>query len=148
MKFIPGYEELYSATEDGRIYSHYYKRYLKPEIDMNGYYRVVLNKDKKPKHYSVHRLIALTFIENPENKYAIDHINRIKTDNNVSNLRYVTREENCANTIVYKNNKLGQKHIVIGKYSYRFSITRNGIYHSKYFKTLEEAIEYRDAYLN
>jgi hypothetical protein len=149
MKSIPGYEGLYSAEEDGRIYSHIKDKYFSPDISNNGYYRVTLSKDDSKIRYSVHRLIALTYIENPDNKPIIDHIDRIKTNNSVNNLRWATIQENCANTIVYKNNKLGHKHIryVIKDKLFRISITRNGINHSKCFKTLDEAIAYRDNYL-
>ena len=50
----------------------------------------------------MHRLIAKTFIENPNNKPCIDHINTIKTDNRVENLRWVTNEENMNNPITLK----------------------------------------------
>lgn len=46
---------------------------------------------------SVHRLIAETFCENPDNKPTVDHINRIKTDNRAENLRFATRKEQQAN---------------------------------------------------
>lgn len=47
--------------------------------------------------HSVHRLIAETFIDNPDNKPCVDHINRNKVDNSAENLRWVTHAENQAN---------------------------------------------------
>ena len=43
MKFIPGYEDLYSATEDGLIFGHKRQKYLKQRLNENGYYRVILS---------------------------------------------------------------------------------------------------------
>ena len=63
-------------------------------LHSNGYMVVRIFK----KNYRVHRLVAETFIPNPENKPFIDHINRIKTDNRVENLRWVTSQENNNNT--------------------------------------------------
>lgn len=63
-------------------------------ITKNGYRQVSIYK----KHYYVHRLVAETFIPNPENKPFIDHINRIKTDNRAENLRWTTAEDNQNNT--------------------------------------------------
>ena len=57
-------------------------------------YRLIMYKGKQ---YKVHRLVAETFIPNPDNKPQIDHINRDKSDNDISNLRWVTVQENCLN---------------------------------------------------
>lgn len=149
MKFIPGYEDLYSATEDGLIFGHKRQKYLKQRLNENGYYRVLLSKNGIKKYTVIHRLIALTYIDNPDNKPFIDHINRIRTDNNVSNLRWATIFENNQNSSIHKDNKLGQQFItyVENQKRFRFDITRNTIHHTKSFKTFEEAIAYRDAYL-
>lgn len=65
-----------------------------------GYIRSPLTQDNgKPKSFTIHRLIAITFLENPNNYKIVDHINNIKHDNKVSNLRWVNSQQNTVNRI-------------------------------------------------
>ena len=104
MKDIPGYENYYAATEDGRIWSYKSNKFLIP-YDAKGYQKVTLSINGKLQPFTVHRLIALTYIPNPENKPTIDHINRDPQDNRVSNLRWATYEEQAKN----RNNRIFTK---------------------------------------
>lgn len=94
MKPIPNYEGLYSATDDGQIYSEKSKKFLKPSLDHKGYLRVDLYRYGKAKHYLIHRLIAMTFLENPNGLPAINHKDENKLNNCVDNLEYCTIKYN------------------------------------------------------
>lgn len=95
-KPIPNYEGYYEASNLGRIRSVYrYKRVLKPMISNTGYERVDLFKNKCRKQYGVHRLVAITFIDNSDDKPFVNHKDENKLNNRASNLEWVTHVENC-----------------------------------------------------
>lgn len=87
---------LYLATNSGNIISLQKRRprILKPRTTRHGYLHVKIFADGSHKDVSVHRLVATSFIQNPENKPHVNHKNGIKTDNRVENLEWVTRSEN------------------------------------------------------
>ena len=103
---IDGYNGLYQVSNLGRVKS--VERYTKHNVSKickrrerflgstNEYgYRVVgLYKDGKQKLYKVHRLVAQTFIPNPNNLPEINHINEIRNDNRVENLEWCDRDYN------------------------------------------------------
>lgn len=93
-KHIPNYKDRYLINERGDVYSLFSKRLLKPKIDKYGYLVIALSKNGKTRYFGVHRLVAITFIPNIENKPCVNHINEVKTDNRVCNLEWVTVKEN------------------------------------------------------
>lgn len=106
-KDVEGYPN-YQVSNMGRVkslnYNHTKKeKILKPHKATNSYLMVQLFNNDTYKFKLIHRLVAETFISNPENKPCVDHINTDKTDNRVENLRWVTHKENSNNPIS-KNN--------------------------------------------
>jgi len=142
----------YQISNLGNVKSSYYNRelILRPVVNNHGYLVVSLCNDNDKKIKLISRLVAETFIPNPDNKPEVDHINNLeKTNNTLSNLRWATHTENIHNTRVHKNNKLGHKHIYIKPNgSFRVEISRETLRYAKTFKTLEEAIQARDDFLN
>ena len=76
-----------------KIYNNKTKE-LKPYKEKIGYMRLSLSENGKSKKFYVHRLLATAFIPNPENKKCVDHINGVKDDNRLENLRWLTHKEN------------------------------------------------------
>jgi len=143
-KQIEGYPN-YLIYEDGRIYGKSRKGtkggFVKARI-VNTYSSVCLHKDGKPKYVTIHRLLAIHFIPNPENKPCVDHKDGIRTNNKLSNLRWVTRKENSQNQSKAKGvsfDKRGRLNPWIASWR------QNGTQKSKCFKTEDEAISYRQA---
>ena len=102
---IPSYENKYSITETGNIYSHPRKGsdgrvihgcWLKPAYDKDGYKRVSLSNGGRnnQKNLRVCRLVALTYLPIDPSRPFVNHINGIKTDDSIENLEWVSAKEN------------------------------------------------------
>lgn len=112
-KDVVGFEDRYEVSNFGRVRSkdvtiykidgkveHRKGRYIKLTPNRYGYIAHTFCSSKRiKKRMPVHRVVAMAFIDNPENKPHIDHINRIRSDNRVENLRWCTLKENMNNPL-------------------------------------------------
>lgn len=151
---IDGYEN-YVLSNTGEVYSKKRKIFLKPwlnkikVIKKNGtiryqkYKRIQLSKNGKTKKFYLHRLLAQYFLENPENKPCVDHIDGDSLNNNLNNLRWATISENGRNVKAkgYGLYKTKQKK----PYRVQWKLL-NGRNKSKFFLTREEAEEFAEHY--
>ncbi len=144
---IIGYEGLYRINMNGDVWSCRMNRLMKPTLNSIGYLVIRVNK----KTETIHRLLALQFIPNPENLPMIDHIDQNKTNNNLDNLRWCSSATNQQNKNRHKNNTTGYKHIYtnfkpkeywvirIKKDDFKYELCYNK---SNY--TLEQVVEFRN----
>lgn len=94
---IDGYEGIYQISNKGRVKSLHNgsERILRPVIDKYGYMFVYLSNNSVRKYFRLHRLVALAFIPNPENKPQVNHKDENKKNNCVENLEWITHIDNC-----------------------------------------------------
>lgn len=105
-KDIKDYEN-YSISNFGKVKNNNTQKILMSRDNGNGYKIIRLWKNNKEKVMYIHRLIAIYFIQNLDNKPEVNHINGIKYDNSIENLEWVTRSENE----IHKRQILGFKNI-------------------------------------
>ena len=144
-KDIKNYEGLYQVSNFGRIKAlertvqgrwgeqHLQEKILALYKDKKGYMIAYLYKNNIKKALKVHRIVAEAFLQNLDNKREIDHINRIKDDNRVENLRWVTAKENSANRNTINTEKAKRKRAkyVVSVKNNRISIYRSSVSASK-----------------
>jgi len=144
---IPGYVNYKFDLELSQVYNKKTNKYLKNHLAKDGYCVVNFSENGKAKRYGIHQLVYIC--NNPTEDiigFEIDHIDNDRTNNKIENLRKATKSDNQSNTKTRKNNKsTGIKYIHKNKNNtYTFKLVKNGIKYQKTFKTIEQAIEYRN----
>ena len=140
---LKNYEGLYKINKQGEIWSCYYNKIMTPTLNRTGYNMIEIVKDKTPKQTSIHRLLAIQYLPNPNNLPMVDHIDRNKLNNCLDNLRWASSRTNNLN--MDKIPKSGHQNIYIDNYNqYIVNIRFNKKRYNKRFYTLNEAIDWRD----
>jgi len=93
-KQCPNWDGLYEISNKSRIKNSITGRVLKPYLHYDNYYRLCFYRDGLPKYLRRSRMVALTWIPNPENKKEVNHKNGITTDDRPINLEWVHPSEN------------------------------------------------------
>ena len=149
---IEGFEN-YLIYNDGRVFNKKRNIFMKNDVDNRNRKRVRLYKNNKYHRLHIHRLVAKYYCinEKPDEYNIVDHIDRNPFNNHYTNLRWCNHRINNENQSLSKKNKLGHQHICYNeRYTspYIVQIKRNKIKYRKIFKTLEEAIVWRDITLS
>lgn len=111
-KPVVGYENLYEVSNMGFIRSlkrqtiskrnivrNWESKPIKVIINPRGYAVVNLYLNRKMKQYRIHRLVAISFIPNPHNKPYVNHLDGVKSNNNINNLEWCTSQENSIHAV-------------------------------------------------
>ena len=142
------YIDDYQISNLGRVRNTKTNRILVLNIRKNKFNKILKCVVMiKKKIYFAHRLVADAFIENPENKPFVDHIDRDPTNNNVTNLRWATPLENSNNRSKHKNNTTGESNIMLNKKTKKYRIViknDNKVYYFGLYDTFEEAKEAKE----
>lgn len=135
-KEISGYENIYSVSNKGRVKAHYrefvwnesrwaitkkIQEHILVQSIGREYYKVSLSKNGKSVNRTIHRLVTIAFVPNPENKPQVNHKDGNKLNNDVSNLEWNTPSENCLHSyrvcgqVSAMKGRFGKDHPCFGK---------------------------------
>lgn len=109
LKDVPGLEDYFQVNKLGQVWSKRTKKFLKQVKSKTGYWTIPTKFGGRKGRYrcfKVHRLIAETFIPNPENKLYVNHKDSNKLNNHVDNLEWCTHSENMQHAYIFGNLKL------------------------------------------
>jgi hypothetical protein len=98
-KVLSGYPN-YIITNDGRVYNSKRNKYLVPAKNEAGYMFINLSDGKKRDNFTIHRLVATLYLDNPNNLPDVNHIDFDKTNNKVDNLEWISKSDNMKHNFI------------------------------------------------
>ena len=93
MKPIPGFND-YLISTTGKVYSTKTNKFLNPSKTKDGYLKVALRGNNKAYYFRVHKLVAMTYLENPNNLPEVNHKDFNRANNNLENLEWISHNDN------------------------------------------------------
>lgn len=135
---IEGYDGLYQVSNLGRVRC---TRILKPSFSEDGYLKVVLQKDRKVKTRTIHRLVANAFLSNYSDDLQVNHKNEVKTDNRLENLEMLSSKDN--NNYGTRNSRISR---ALGKKVIQMTIFNEPVAH--YYSTTQASRQTGISYVN
>jgi len=135
MKPIPNYPN-YSITKDGKVWTHIYDKWMKLNKGKIGYYTVSLWHDMKYKKMYIHRLVAITYLENNNNLACVNHIDGNKLNNNITNLEWCSASDNNRHAhklglnYISKSNRVEASRTAKEKFSKIVLDTQTGVFYN------------------
>lgn len=93
MKPIPGFND-YLISTTGKVYSTKTNKFLNPSKTKDGYLKVALRGNNKAYYFRVHKLVAMTYLENPNNLPEVNHKDFNRTNNSLENLEWISHNDN------------------------------------------------------
>lgn len=143
---VKGFEQ-YQVSNLGRVRR---TKVLKPRMSGGGYYVVSLCVDGKAKNHYIHQLVAFNFIQKPEGSYiVVNHIDGVKTNNNLSNLEWTTQSKNISHSydtgLRHKTSESGYKGVRAVKNGFMTRICRDN--KTTYVGTYDTKEKAYDAYI-
>ena len=133
----------YQISNKGTIKNIQRGTIVKPSKAKSDYYYFQVMKNSKKHNLYIHKLIGEYFIPNPDNKTIVDHIDRNRTNNDISNLRWASKSENAINCKIREDNTSGCRGVCFNKRS-KLWLARinlnNSVTNIGYFKNYEDAV--------
>lgn len=140
VKPVKGWEDLYTISSDGKVFSIRSQKYLKPRLSMDGYERVALCRGRKyRREYRIHRLVAEAFLENPNDLPQVNHKDFNTRNNCLENLEWCTNEYNARYSISNGRSGFGNQFSNRGKdgqFKQYKAYTFTNVYNNKSFTVI------------